>query len=339
MARVLITGGAGFLGMNMAAAMAEQGWDVRLLDVVEPAETLGPRQEWRRGDVRDARTMRDAVAGCDVVVDNAALVPVSGAELAEFRSVNVGGCRTTLDAARSAGAYALHVSSSSIFGLPTRLPVTEETPMAPFEDYGRSKAEAETLVRALRGDGMRVSSLRARALLGRGRLGLFELVFSRIHANQRVPMFGRGTNLLQMCDARDFASAVLAAVEHESNGEYNVGAAVFGRVRDDLRALIDRVGSTAKLLPVPAAAIRATLRLLSAVGASPFTPWHWHASGSAFFASLDRIEAELGWRPRYSNVDALEHAYAEYLAGHAGGSAHSRPLRGALAQLLRGRDQ
>jgi nucleoside-diphosphate-sugar epimerase len=151
-----------------------------------------------------------------------------------------------------------------------------------------------------------------------------------------VPLFGRGTNVLQMCDARDFAAAGLACIDRRANGDYNIGAAEFGTPRADLQALIERVGSRAMLQPVPVWAIRAVLQPLALARRSPFTAWHWHAPASTFYASLDKAERELGWRPRYSNVDALERAYHEYLAGTAGGSPHSAPPSGALARALRG---
>jgi nucleoside-diphosphate-sugar epimerase len=334
--RVLITGGVGFLGSNIADAMSEAGWDVLLLDTAGPAGELPARQEWRQGDVRDARAMRDAVSGCDVVVDNAALVPVTRSTLAEFRSVNVGGCAVTLDAARGAGAYVVHISSSSIYGLAQEMPVREESPLTPFEDYGRSKLEAEDVVRKRREAGQAVASLRARALLGRGRLGLFELIFSRIRGNHLVPMFGRGGNVLQMCDARDFAGAVLACIDTTASGDYNIGSAVYGTVRADLQGFMDRIGSTSRLVPIPTSAIRAALRPLDMVGLSPFTAWHWHASGATFYCSIDKAREELGWEPQYTNVDALERAYDEFLVGTDGASPHSRPLAGPVARVLRG---
>jgi nucleoside-diphosphate-sugar epimerase len=334
--RALITGGVGFLGMNIADAMSEAGWDVLLLDVAGPAGELPPRQEWRQGDVRDARAMRDAVQGCDVVIDNAALVPVTRSTLGEFRSVNVGGCAVTLDAAKDAGAYVVHVSSSSVYGLARDMPVREDSPFMPFEDYGLSKVEAEDVVRVRRERGQAIASLRSRALLGRGRLGLFELIFSRIRSNQLVPMFGRGHNVLQMCDARDFASAVMACIDRTATGDYNIGAAQYGTVREDLEAFMERIGSMARLVPIPTVAIRAALRPLDFVGLSPFTAWHWHASGATFYCSIDRAREELGWEPQFTNVDALERAYQQFLVGTDGTSPHSRPLAGPVARVLRG---
>jgi nucleoside-diphosphate-sugar epimerase len=333
-ARALVTGGTGFLGTHIADALAGAGYDVRVLDVRAPVERI--EHQFVQADTRDGEALRRAAEGCEVVVDNAALVPVSGADFSQFRATNVDGCKNTLDAARAVGAYVVHVSSSSIYGRPRSLPVTEQTPLAPFEPYGVSKAEAELLVHREREAGLVISSLRSRALLGRGRLGLFELVFSRIRNNKPVPMFGRGNILLQMCDARDFGSAVTAAINVGANGDYNIGAGTFGTVRGDLQALINRLGSTSRLVPVPTLAIRAVMQPLRAIGRSPFTAWHWVASATAFYASLDKAREEMGWEPRYSNVDALENAYHHCMAGHAGTSPHSSRLAGTFARVLRG---
>lgn len=336
MRAVLVTGGAGFLGQHLGAALTQAGWAVRLLDVVDPPAGLGERQSFLRADVRDREAVRRAADGCEVVVDNAALVPVSNSTQAEFDAVNLHGSKHTLDAARAVGAYVVHISSTSIYGLPSAFPVTEASPLAPFEIYGESKAKAERQVHAERADGLVVSSLRARSLLGRGRLGIFEPIFSRIRQDKPVPMFGRGGNVLQMCDARDFASAVLACIERRSNGDFNIGAAEYGTPKEDFRALLERLGSRSRLVPIPVWAIRAVVQPLALVGRSPLTAWHWHSGAATFYASIDKARDELGWQPRYSNVDALENAYREYLAGAAGGSIHQQPLGGGLARLLRG---
>ena len=334
--RALVTGGTGFLGAHLANALAGAGYAVRTLDV-NPPERPGAH-EFVRADVRDAQAVRAAARGCDVVVDNAALVPVTRASEAEYRSVNVEGCRATLDAAAEAGAYVLHISSSAIYGVPSELPVTTETPLAAFEPYGRSKAEAERLVEARRADGLMVGSLRPRTLLGEGRLGLFDVIFARIRAGRRVPLFGSGANRVQMCDVEDFGAAALAAIERKANSDYNIGSAGFGTVREDLEGLIARVGSRSRLQAVPVWAIRAVLQPLDAIGRSPFNEWHWRSAPESFYFDISKAREELDWQPARTNVDALENSYAHYVAraGDTGASAHRRPLGGLLARLLRG---
>ncbi|HEU0023950.1 MAG TPA: NAD-dependent epimerase/dehydratase family protein, partial [Thermoleophilaceae bacterium] len=162
MPRALVTGGAGFTGSHIADTLAEAGWSVRTLDVNPPAPGRGPSHEFVQADTRDAAAMREAVRGCEVVVENAALVPITRSSPAEYRSVNVDGCRTTLDAAEAEGAYVVRLSSCSIYGIPRVVPAPVDTPFAPFEPYGRSKAEAERLVAERRRAGLAISSFRPR---------------------------------------------------------------------------------------------------------------------------------------------------------------------------------
>ena len=334
--RVLVTGGTGFLGAHLANAIAGAGHAVRTLHI-HPPEAPSPH-EFVRADVRDAAAVRSAVRGCDVVVDNAALVPVSRASEAEYRSVNLDGCRNTLDAAAEEDAYVLHISSSAIYGVPVELPVRTSTALAPFEPYGRSKADAERLVAERRAAGLTVGSLRPRTLLGEGRLGLFDVIFARVRAGKRVPLFGAGRNRVQMCDVEDFCAASLAAIDRRANDDYNIGSAGFGTVREDLEGLIARVGSRSRLQPVPVWAIRAVLQPLDAVGRSPFNEWHWRSAPEPFYFDISKAQDELGWQPRRSNVEALVRAYEAHLAEPLldAGPAHRRSLRGGLARVLRG---
>jgi nucleoside-diphosphate-sugar epimerase len=335
--RVLVTGATGFLGTHLCAALQARGNEVRGLDITAPAEH---RRDYEliQGDIRDSTTMRRALDGCEAVIDNAALVPVTRSTRQQFRSVNVDGCRTTLQAARATGAYVLHISSSAIYGVPAQLPVTTETPLAPFEPYGQSKAEAELVVAQERARGLRAASLRPRTLLGAGRLGIFDVIFARVRAGKRVPLFGRGENQVQMCDAEDFCAAALAAIERRAGEDYNVGAAEFGTAREDIEALIEHARTGSSVLPVPVWAIRAVLQPLALVGRSPLTRWHWRSAPAPFYFDISKTVEELGWRPRRSNAEALAHAYDLYLssADGSGTSAHRRPLPGALARLLRG---
>jgi nucleoside-diphosphate-sugar epimerase len=79
-------------------------------------------------------------------------------------------------------------------------------------------------------------------------------------------------------------------------------------------------------------------RPLDAVGRSPFTEWHYKTAFVPFFCDIEPAVAGLGWRPKFSNVDALYRAYEYFLTtdGSHGESAHLSPLKGGLARLLRG---
>lgn len=320
----------------MADALAAAGFEVSTLDIVSPPD--GAAHSYLRADVRDPGAVRRAVTGCEVVVDNAALVPISRVSAERYREVNVGGCRNVLDAAEAEGAYVLHVSSTSIYGVPEHLPVTRETELRPFESYGRSKAEAERLVESRRSEAFPIASMRTRALLGAGRLGVFDLIFSRVRANRSVPVLGAASQI-QMCHVQDFCSAALAAIDRRSNGTYNICADTYGpSLGADLEDFIRQAGSTATVVNVPVWVARAVLPGLAALRLVPLTPWHWRGAPAPFVADLEDAKRELGWHPERSNVDALLEAYQHFLdtpARGGGEAAHRSPLGGPLARLLR----
>src|SRR6266536_5663145 len=98
-----ISGGAGFLGLHLARRLLADGHEVRTLDVVplDDRELERSVEEWR-GDVRDPASVRQLVAGADVVVHAAAALPIQ-ASRASIHSVNVGGTQNVLEAAKDAG--------------------------------------------------------------------------------------------------------------------------------------------------------------------------------------------------------------------------------------------
>ena len=296
-----------------------------MLDVAPPAAIVA--------DVRDGDAVRRAAAECDVVVHNAALVPVAGASPRELDAVNVGGTRNALAAARAEGAYLLHISSTAIYGIPAELPVRRGTAPRPIDAYGLSKLAGERAVAEAGEAGI----LRPRTLVGPGRLGLFEAIFARVRAGRRVPMFGDGTQRIQLCDVEDFCAAALAAIARRAVGDWNVGAAEYGTVGEDLQALVDHAGTGARLQPLPAAPLRALLRALEVARLSPFTAWHYRGASEPFYCDIAETVADLGWEPRRSNAAALIAAYDAYAnaAATPGSSAHRRPLARALGRLLR----
>ena len=338
MERVIVTGGTGFLGTLIAAAFVEAGFDVTALDVVEPGSNFPAGAKFARCDITDPVAVRAAVRGASVVVSNAALVPVTKSTAEEYMRVNLHGTRNVLSAAIDEGAYCSHVSSSAVFGEPKSVPVTNITPITPFEDYGASKAAGEAEVSRFRNRGLNSSILRPRTLIGEGRLGLFDIIFSRIRSNKIVPLLGGGTNLFQLCDGQDFASAVLAAVEQKAPGDYNIGALEFGTVKEDIQTLLTHAQSSSRLLPIPVWATELSFRALQMTGLSPFSKWHWRSAYTPFYFDMEPVVAELGWTPKLSNADSMIKAYDQYISepGPSGNSAHRTPMPGSLARLLRG---
>jgi len=156
MALSLVTGGAGFIGSNMARFLLDKGQKVRVLDNFETGKRenlteIAERIELIKGDIRDKDTVERAVKGADVIYHLAALgsVPRSMKDPATTHDVNVGGTFNVLLAARDAKVRRIvFASSSSVYGQCKVLPQHEDLPLAPISPYGATKAIGEIYFRA-----------------------------------------------------------------------------------------------------------------------------------------------------------------------------------------------
>jgi nucleoside-diphosphate-sugar epimerase len=151
MARYLVTGGAGFIGSNIAEALVKRGEQVVVLDNLATGYEkniahLRDNLTFIKGDVRDAETVRGALAGVDYVLHEAALasVPRSIEDPVLVTDVNVRGTLVMLDEARRAGVRRfVYAASSSAYGDTETLPKVESMRPKPLSPYAASKLMGE----------------------------------------------------------------------------------------------------------------------------------------------------------------------------------------------------
>jgi UDP-glucose 4-epimerase len=154
--RVLITGGAGFIGSHLVRRMLALGADVSVLDNLSTGrlknlEEVAADVELFEGDIRIPSDVEHAIAGCDAVFHQAALpsVPRSIADPAGSHAVNATGTLNVLIAARDAGVRRLmFASSSSVYGATPGLPKKEEMATLPLSPYAVAKCAAESYCRS-----------------------------------------------------------------------------------------------------------------------------------------------------------------------------------------------
>ena len=336
----LVTGGSGFLGNLIALRLAARGERVKVLDIWD--DPGRPKDiEYIYCDIRDREGVRRAMSGVDVVHHNAALVPLTKSG-GRFQEVNVEGSRIAAEEAARAGIRAfVHMSSSAIFGVPERCPITEDTPLRPVEIYGRAKLAGELAVREVSARArLPLIVIRPRTILGEGRLGIFQILFEWIREGRNVYVIGSGEGGFQFVHAHDLMDAYLLALDHGQPGVYNVGAEKFGSVRQALETLIGYAHSPSKVRSLPAGLTRFTLQSLDRLGLSPLAPWHYLTYHKPFYFDISKLRA-MGWKPRYSNDQMFHESYDWFLAHYdrlgavKAGSAHRRPVREGLLWLLK----
>mgnify|MGYP000975581250 CR=1 FL=1 len=319
--RILVTGGAGYIGSVIVSRLTARGHDVVVYDDLSRGHraAVAGGVPLVDGDVRDADAVRDALleGGCEAVVHMAALAEVaeSVAEPARYRSVNVDGTAAVLAAARAADVDRLVFSSTAaVYGAPQRTPIDEDDALAPTNPYGETKLAAEELLwQARERDGLGATALRYFNACGAdGACGedhdpeshLVPLALRAARDGTPIRVFGEdyptpdGTCVRDYVHVADLADAHIAALEAlpAVQGAFNLGTGSGDSVRAVLDAVEEVTGSTLRRESAPR-----------------------RAGDPAVLVAGNRRAAErLGWRPRRSLADAVADAW-EWMRAHPAG--------------------
>ena len=231
--KILVTGGAGYIGATLVPFLMENRHDVRVLDnLMYGGGSLlpmvrNPRFEFVRGDVRDARVVAEAMRGCDVVIHLAAIVGFPACrkfpDLAA--SVNVDGTQTVAEAA-GRSRLVLFGSTGSNYGALVEDVCTEETPLHPLTLYGKTKTTAERTIM----DRCRAVAYRFATAFGtspRMRLDLLVNEFVYTAMKMRYLVVYEAHFMRTFIHVHDIARSFLVAIENAgkmSGQVYNVGS-------------------------------------------------------------------------------------------------------------------
>lgn len=337
--RFLVTGGSGFMGINLVRYLLARGHEVRSWDIAPFDYPERDRIDELHGDIRDDSLHDRAFDGIDVVVHCAAALPLCTRE--EIFSTDVDGTRMVLDTALRKGVERfIHTSSTAVYGVPDHHPLVEGDRLIGVGPYGEAKVQAEAVCEHYRARGLCVPVLRPKSFVGPERLGAFELLFDFAYTGHGFPVLGKGNNRYQLLDVEDLCQAVDLCVTGDRetvNDVFNVGAERFGTLRESFQAVLDRAGHGKRVVPLPAGPAIAVLRVLEKLGLSPLYQWIYETAARDSFVSVDKIKQRLGYRPLYSNAEALERNYDWYVANRgrisaAAGVSHRVPWkRGALS--------
>lgn len=313
--KVLITGGAGFLGLHLARYFLAKKQQVTLLDIASfPPEEYDAKLQLITGDIRDMQCMEQAVKGQDIVVHAAAALPLWNK--ADIFSTNVEGTKNVLAAAQKHHCRrVVHISSTAVYGVPRKHPIVETDPRVGVGPYGESKIQAEDACFAAIKKGLPVTIIRPKTFVGTERLGVFEILFDWIHDGKKIPVIGNGHNRYQLLDVDDLVDAVYQfamSTSAKHNDAFNIGAQHFQTIGQDLQALFDAAKSGSRLLPLPALPVKTTLRVLEKLNLSPLYQWVYDTADKDSFVSIDKLKNALHWSPRYSNADALIKSFQWY---------------------------
>jgi len=149
--KILVTGGAGFIGHNLALYLKKRGYDVIVVDNMENTTPRALSKLYNaeipvlQGDVRNKFFMGSIVKNIDIVIHTAAYISVdeSFEKPREYIDNNAGGTAVVASTSLKQGKPMIYISSASVYGNPVKTPISEEHPLNPLSPYGLSKLMGE----------------------------------------------------------------------------------------------------------------------------------------------------------------------------------------------------
>jgi UDP-glucose-4-epimerase GalE len=309
--RILVTGGAGYIGSNTMLCLLDAGYDVVVVDNLSRGHrgAVDPKR-LREVDILDTaalvRVMKEEP--CDAVIHFAAFIAVGESMKipGAYFGNNTCGSLSLLTAMEQTGIGKIVFSSTAaVYGMPKHVPIPESEPSAPVNAYGESKVMVETLLGWYdRIHGIKSVCLRYFNASGadpKGRAGedhdpethLVPLLFRAIQTGQPITLFGDdyatpdGTCIRDYIHVTDLAQAHIAAVEMlcaggESN-KYNVGTGRGYSVKEVLQAVEKVTGQKVPFVMGP----------------------RREGDPPELVADSSRLQRELAWRPAYSDLETI----------------------------------
>jgi UDP-glucose 4-epimerase len=260
--RVVVTGGAGFIGSHLSRKLVDMGYHVVILDnlfrgrfdYVEDLVKSG-KASFVKGDIRDASLVRETVKGSQYVFHEAAVcINYSLVQPEESMDINIQGTYNVLKAALEAGVKKLVFSSSaSVYGNPIHLPMGEDHPLNPITPYCISKITDEFLLKMFSNKGLKYVALRNFNVYGlRQSVDAYYtsviLSFVKKIMNHEPPVIlGDGSQSMDFINVYDVVNANVLALESDVENEvFNVGSGESTSVKELAEMIIEIFGENIK---------------------------------------------------------------------------------------------
>lgn len=336
----MITGGSGFLGINLIRYLLERGHTVTNIDFAPfDYPDVKDKITSHLKDIRDREAVDRAMEGADIVVHCAAALPLYSEE--DIFTTDIDGTRNVMQSALEHGVErVIHISTTAVYGIPDHHPLYEDDQLHGVGPYGIAKVKAEEMCASFRDQGLCVTILRPKSFIGKERLGVFAMLYEWAYEGHNWPVLGKGDNLYQYLAVEDLCNVIYRAAmlpQEIVNDVFNVGAEEYGTVAEDFQAVLDEAGHGKHTVSIPAGPAIWTLRALEAVNLSPLYKWVYETIVEDSFVSIEKAQRVLGYEPQYSNKDALLQNYHWYIENldqikKASGVSHRVPWKqGALA--------
>jgi nucleoside-diphosphate-sugar epimerase len=315
MAKLIVTGGCGFLGLHVCRKMSKKFSKILVVDIDEFKKEEYPKNvEYKKIDIRDLEALKKAFKGYNAIVHAAAALPLWKEK--DIYTTNIDGIRNVFEAALANGIKRfVQISSTAVYGVPDHHPLYETDELIGVGPYGITKIKAEKICEEYRKKGMIVGVVRPKTFIGTERLGVFQILYDWVEAGALIPTIGDGRNRYQLLEVEDLVDAIwllLSKPAKVANDTYNVGAKNTKPIEDYLMEFFKKVKSRSSVMKTPAGLLIFFLEIFWMLRISPLYKWVYGTAHKDSFVSIEKAEKKLGWKPKFTEAQALEHSYTWY---------------------------
>jgi len=340
---ILITGGSGFVGINLIRFLLRQKFNsITSLDIMDFDYPEKGLINHHNCDIRDKNVLINRLKGIDCVIHAAAALP--SYKKSDIYSTDVGGTSNLLEAASYNGVSRfVYISTNVVYGIPDSFPIDENYELKGKGDYALAKIESEKKCEEFRGKEMCITILRPNVIIGPERLGVFSIFYDWVTSKKNFPLIGMGDNIYQMLDVEDLCDAILLSLKAENeiaNDNYNIAGEVYATMREDYQAVMDYAGYGKRIIGFPHQPVIWIIKILEYFHISPVYSWIYETAAIDYYVSIEKAKSKLGYEPAYSNKMALIRNYKWYCENNHKydnkyGNTHRDPWKQGILQFIK----
>jgi UDP-glucose 4-epimerase len=294
--KYLITGGAGFIGSNIAKKLVAQGEQITIIDNLNTGkeknlESIKDKIDFVNGTILDVKLLEKLTKDVDGVFHQAALASVqdSFSKPEEYYDVNVNGTENILELATKNNFKVVYASSSSVYGNPVKIPIIESDEKKPINPYAETKVKKEELAVKYSKMGVKVIGLRYFNVFGKGQskeyAGVLKLFLERVRDKLPPKINGDGTQFRDFVYVEDVANANIMSMNSNVNHAFfNVGTNTSITILDLAKTIVKYSGLNVKLIFGPAL----------------------KGDVQGTIANIDLIKEKIGWAPTVTLDEWIE---------------------------------
>lgn len=331
----LITGGSGYFGEVLCNKLLENNYNVIIVDLHQ-TNLKHQNLKFIKGDITNIYDVENILNSnnIEIIFHNAAVLPIENNKK-RFWDVNFQG---TINIIEMAIKYKVrkfsYMSSASIFADCKEDVINEDTIPIPVEEYGKSKLAGEKALIKYKSK-IDIDIIRPRTVVGRGRYGLFQIVFEWIYKGYKIPLLNQGKNIFQFIHCDDLANFSILIEELEGYNIFNVGTEGICTIYKLIDELIIHSSSKSRILKIPTF-ISNFIRIISTLRLTPINKWHTSALTKDQHYDNSKILRMFDWKPKYNNIEMICESYDNYLIDRhkllntRKGSIHQKKLKKGL---------